>query len=58
MVKNKLRNQVIFHLIDDQLQMIEKEICGIYQIYFNVNLFNPLDDSSMLSSISLLVDKC
>ena len=53
MVKNKLSNQVIFHLIDDQLQMIEKEICGIYQIYFNVNLFNSLDKSSTFSEINL-----
>ena len=29
--------------------MIEKDTCGIYQIFFYVNLFNPLEDSSILN---------
>ena len=32
--KHRLRNEVIVHLVDDQLQMIEKDTCGMYQIYF------------------------
>ena len=36
--KCKLRNEVIIYLVDDQLQMIEKDTCGMYQIYFYVNL--------------------
>ena len=31
---HRLRNEVIVHLVDDQLQMIEKHTCGMYQIYF------------------------
>ena len=29
--------------------MIEKDTCGIYQIFFYVNLFNPLEDSSIIN---------
>ena len=47
--KHRLRNEVIVQLVDDQLQMIGKDTCGMYQIYFYVNLFNPLDNSSILS---------
>ena len=32
--KHRLRNEVIVHLVDDQLQIIEKNVCGTYQIYF------------------------
>ena len=31
--KHNLRNEVIVHLVDDQLQMIERDTCGMYQIY-------------------------
>ena len=47
--KHRFRNEVIVQLVVDQLQMIEKDTCGMYQIYFYVNLFNPLDNSSILS---------
>ena len=46
--KHNLRNEVIVHLVDDQLQMIERDTCGMYQIYFYVNLFNPLENSSII----------
>ena len=51
--KYRLRNEVIVHLVNDQLQMIEKDKCGMYQIYCNINLFNPLDNSSILSKKTL-----
>ena len=51
--KPRLRNEVIVHLVNDQLQMIEKDKYGMYQIYCNVNLFNPLDSSSILSKKTL-----
>ena len=31
---HSLRNEVIVRVVDDQLQMIGKDICGMYQIYF------------------------
>ena len=43
MVKKRLRNEFILHLVDDQLQMVEKDTCGMYQIYLCVTLFNLLD---------------
>ena len=46
--KHNLRNEVIVHLVDDQLQMIERDTCGMYQIYFYVNLFHPLENSSII----------
>ena len=46
--KHNLRNEVIVHLVDDQLQMIKRDTCGMYQIYFYVNLFNPLENSSII----------
>ena len=46
--KHNLRNEVIVHLVDDQLQMIERDTCGMYRIYFYVNLFNPLENSSII----------
>ena len=51
--KHDLRSEVVIHLADDHLQMIEMETCGIYQIYFYVNLFNPLENSSILSEKTL-----
>ena len=29
--------------------MIEKDTCEMYQIYFYVNLFNPLENSDILN---------
>ena len=49
MVNNRLKNEVIIHLVHYQLQMIEKDTCGMYQIYFYVNLFKPLDNNSILN---------
>ena len=51
--KHNLRREVVVHLVNDQLQMTEKDTCGIYQIYFYVNLFNPLENSSILNEKTL-----
>ena len=50
---NKLKNDVTLHFVDDQQQMSEKDTCRMYQLYFNVNLFNPLEDSSIINEKSL-----
>ena len=47
--KQNLRSEFVIHLVDDQLQMIEKYTHGIYKIYFYVNLFNPLENSTILT---------
>ena len=33
------KNEVTLHFVDGQLQMIEKDTCVMYQLYFCVNLF-------------------
>ena len=50
---HKLKNEVTLHFTDDQLQMIEKDTCGMYQLYFYVNSFNHLGDRSVISEKSL-----
>ena len=50
---HKVKNQVTLPFVDDQLQMIEKDTCGMYQLYFYVNLFNPLEDGSFVNEKSL-----
>ena len=51
--KHKLKNEIIAHLVDDQLQMIKRDKCGMYQIFFCVNLFNPLENSSIINEKNL-----
>ena len=48
-IKHRLKNKVIVHLVDDQLQINEKDRYGMYQIYFYVNLFNLLGNSRILN---------
>ena len=48
--KHKFKSEVIIHLADYQLQMIEKDT---YQIYFYVNLFNPLENRSIINEKNL-----
>ena len=50
---HKVKNEVTLHFVDDQLQMIEKDTCGMYQLYFSENLFNPLEDVSIINEKSL-----
>ena len=47
--KHDLNDDIIIHLVEDQLQMIEKDTCGMYRIYFYANLLNPLEYSSIIS---------
>ena len=51
--EHSLRNEVIIHSLDQQLQMIKKDTCEIYQIYFYVNLFNPLENSGIFNEKKL-----
>ena len=50
---NKLKNEVALHFVDDQRQMIEKDMWRMYQLCFYVNLFNPLEDSSIINEKGL-----
>ena len=33
--------------------MIKSDACGMYQIYFSVNFFNPLENSSIINENNL-----
>ena len=43
-----IKDEVIIHLVDDQLQKLETDTCGIFQLYFYVNLFTPIEGSSII----------
>ena len=50
---HKINDVVAAHLVDDQLQKIEADTCGIFQLYFYVNLFAPLENSSIVNNKKL-----
>ena len=51
---HKINNVVTVHLVNDQLQKIETDTCGIFQLHFYVNLFTPLENSSIVNDKKLL----
>ena len=53
MEKHKIKNEIIVCLVNDQLCIMERGTCGMYQIYFYVNLFNPLENSSIINEKNL-----
>ena len=44
---HKIKDIVKVHLVDDQLQKIEKDTCGMFQLCFSFNLFMPFENSSI-----------
>ena len=46
----KLHNlkEVRVHFVDDQLQKTETNVCGVFRLYFFVNLFNPDGNSAII----------
>ena len=48
-----LKNEVTVHFADDQLQKTEENTCGIFQLYFYVNLFIPVENSQIISDKTL-----
>ena len=45
---HNIQNEITVFSLDDQLQKIETDTCGIFQIYFYYNLFNLFSDSSII----------
>lgn len=45
----RLKNGVIVHLVDNQLQLIQRGKSEMYQNYYYVNLFNPLKNRSIIN---------
>ena len=40
-------------MVDDRLQDLDSSTCGIFQIYFYKNLFNPLETSKIYGETKL-----
>ena len=51
--KHNLKSEVTVHFVDNQLQKTETDTCGIFQLYFYVNLFNPVENSQIISDKTL-----
>ena len=45
---HNLDDEITVFCVDDQLQRIDTDTCGIFQIYFYYNLFNPLSESQVI----------
>ena len=50
---HKIKDIVKVHLIDDQLQKIETDTCGMFQLYFYFNLFMPFENSLIINDKKL-----
>ena len=46
---HKIKDIVKVHLVNDQLQKIETDTCGWFQLYFYFNLFMPFENSSIIN---------
>ena len=52
-IKLKLRGFVNIWMVEDRLQDLDSAICGIFQIYFYQNLFNPEENSKIRGNAKL-----
>ena len=50
---HKIKDIVKVNLVDDQLQKIETDMCGMFQLYFYFNLFMPFENSSIVNDVKL-----
>ena len=50
----QIKDIVKVHLLDDQLQKIETDTCGMFQLYFYFNFFMPFENSSIINDKKLL----
>ena len=50
---NGIKDEVILHFVDDQLQNETPDTCGIFQLYFYKNLFDPLKKSKIINNNKL-----
>ena len=51
--KLKLRNLVNLWVVEDRIQDLDSVTCGIFQIYFYGNLFNPDKNSKIQNKTKL-----
>ena len=50
---HKINDVVAVHLVNDQLQKTKMDTCEIFQLYFYVNLFPPLENSLIVKDKKL-----
>ena len=50
---HNIKDIVTIHTVDDQLQEIYSDTCGIFQLYFYYNLFVPYENSSIVEDKKL-----
>ena len=50
---HNIKDLVTVYSVDDQLQKLETDTCGIFQLYFYFNLFVPYENSSVLGDSKL-----
>ena len=50
---HKINDNVTIHAVDDQLQEIYTDTCGMFQLYFYYNLFVPYENSSIIEDKKL-----
>ena len=54
---NKIKNEVKLILVDDELQRIDSDTCGGFQLYLYKNLFDPEKNSKILGYKNLTKKK-
>ena len=52
-IKLKLRSFINIWMLEDRMQDLDSSTCGIFQLYFYENLFNPPKDSAILKETKL-----
>ena len=50
---HNIKDSITIHSADDQLQKLETDTCGIFQLYFYFNLFVPFKNSSIIEDNKL-----
>ena len=63
---NKIRDEAILDFVDGQLKNETSDTCGIFQLYFQKNFFDPLKKSKVINDdkltkntiLTLLNKKC
>ena len=48
-----MEDYIILMTLDDQLQKIDTDTCGMFQLYFYYNLFVPYENSSIVEDKKL-----
>ena len=51
---HNIKDSITIHSVDDQLQNLETDTCGIFQLYFYFNLFVTFENSSIIEDNKLL----